>query len=164
MSDVDIFSSPEKFPSLFYFFPLVSAGYIYWTETTLFNLIAFITTSVAVILMQSYHLAYKSLSTPQDNSWLLETMIDFAVNKKKFINRFLCFLCFDGAWFFSYLLTLFMLWQRRSEKIFLILFFIQVGLGLFSLLTLYFLALVYKEKKSESQLNQPLIQKGVPKG
>jgi len=144
MLDLDMFGEPEKLTYMAYFFPIISSSIIYIYHTSTSNLILLILTISAVILMESYHLAYKAAGGFKERKQLVSDLKNLGLKGRKqrqtlkFLFRLPLFFVFVILWNVMYFWNLIKLFKFLNEKIFLFVFLAQIGLYVFTLLQIAF--------------------------
>ena len=144
MLDFGIVGEPEKLTYVTYFFPIVSSAVLYSYYKSSSNLTLLILTLLAVVLMESYHLAYKATGSIKERKRLVYDFKNFGLRGKKFIctvkflYRMLIFMVFVLFWNVMYIWNLVKLSKYLNQTIFLFVFLAQIGLYVFVILQIAF--------------------------
>jgi len=127
----DYLKNQEKSVYLLYFFPILSSGYLYFVVSRLQYLLLFVFSIISVLLMQSYHLAYKISLSKKEVKSIIKAFIKISPGSKdnvKFIRKRLLFTLLVVLWNIAFFWSWMSLKPYLINQVCLILFIIQISL------------------------------------
>lgn len=142
----------QKINYLYYFFPIISAGYVYYLVPGRFNLLILSLAAMTVIVQESYHFAYKDFASRETKVHLVNDLNNIGLNLKQnlgldMVTRMPEFMFFIVATWIMYWWTLFRLWPLRNDVIAMFIILIQIGLFTFNMLEFVFAKIYLHETR-----------------